>query len=122
MTIFDLGPTVPVEAWRYDRFCLRRSQALFKKITGIEDEMEDRIYNLMLQAKNGSLNGARAKELDRALTAYERLQSVKEEYQEHMKPDLAQNATDITGTGITTSDGTDPAPVRPTGRLGESGS
>ena len=58
------------------------------ELLGIEEELEDRIYNLMLDATQGELSDKEARELGRALEIHERLETVKSRFSE--------NATDLT--------------------------
>lgn len=65
----------------------------FESLQDVEEDLDARIYNLMIQAAEGNLSRSEAQELDKALEAQKQLQEVKAEYTEQ----FAENRGDVTG-------------------------
>lgn len=65
----------------------------FESLIDVEEDLHNRIYNLMLQASEGTLSRDDAANLEKAISAYEQLLEAKAEYEAQ----FAENRGDITG-------------------------
>lgn len=68
----------------------------YEDLQEVGEDLENRIYNLMIDAAEGNLSRDEAEELDKALEAHKQYETAKAEYEAQFR----ENAGDITGQNV----------------------